>query len=254
MNQAERENQRLRDEIAALRAALQAQADLVLVAAHELRNPMTPMLLLVQQLHAAAQASPGIPERISTGLQRLDQSVERYVRRATLLLDATRLAAGEWQPYRTQLDLSALLDEVAAEIEPYARRAGSALATEVEPGVAALLDEGAIRQVAENLLSNAVKYGDGKPICLALRREGAEAVIRVCDHGVGIASADQSRIFARLDRGDQTSRQNAGGFGIGLWVAGRLVEALGGSIAVESELGQGARFSVRVPLQAGDDA
>jgi signal transduction histidine kinase len=97
-----------------------------------------------------------------------------------------------------------------------------------------------------NLLSNAIKYGKGDPVELAVRRDGDHAVLSVRDHGIGIAHADHERIFHRFERA--VSARNFGGMGLGLWITKELVEMHDGTIHVDSELGQGATFVVRLPI------
>jgi signal transduction histidine kinase len=96
-----------------------------------------------------------------------------------------------------------------------------------------------------NLLSNAAKYGRGAPIDVDL--EGSAEVVRltVRDHGIGIATEQQARIFERFEKA--VSIRHYGGFGLGLWSARRMVEALGGAIRVESRVGEGAAFTVELP-------
>lgn len=101
-----------------------------------------------------------------------------------------------------------------------------------------------------NLLSNACKYGEHRPIEVSLSEHDAVAELRVKDAGVGMTSEDQRRLFQPFVRvGDPSAQQ---GTGVGLWLTGRLVEAHGGTIRVESQPGEGSTFLVRLPLRRGD--
>lgn len=241
--------ERLRAEVAELQAAVRARDEFISMAAHELRNPMTPLLIQAQLLSTLARASGGaVPERIVEGLERLEGLIAQYLRRASVLLEVSRLTSGAFRLECLHLDLSAAVAEAATRIAPLAERADCAMSVHVDAGLSAWLDPLAIELVADNLLSNAVKYGAGAPVELSLRADGAWARIAVRDHGIGISEQDQARIFARFERA--VTRREAGGFGVGLWIVGRLVAAMGGTLAVESRIGEGSTFVVRLPLAA----
>jgi signal transduction histidine kinase len=105
-----------------------------------------------------------------------------------------------------------------------------------------------VEQVVANLVANALKYGPGCPVEMSVTRETECACIRVRDYGIGIAAEDQRRIFQRFERAVPMSHYS--GFGLGLWIAREIVAAHGGSIDVDSEVGRGSTFIVRLPLRA----
>lgn len=96
-----------------------------------------------------------------------------------------------------------------------------------------------------NLLSNAVKYGGGNPIDVSIEASGGMAELVVTDHGIGISPEDQSRVFERFERA--VPGRKFIGFGLGLWITKQLVEAMRGTIGLESTLGVGTSFTVRLP-------
>ena len=104
-----------------------------------------------------------------------------------------------------------------------------------------------LEQICRNLLSNAIRFGAGRPIEVLVDADQDFATLQVRDHGVGIARDQQTRIFERFERG---AEQRSGGFGIGLWVVKNVCVALGGTISVESEPGEGARFTVMLPRRS----
>jgi signal transduction histidine kinase len=109
-----------------------------------------------------------------------------------------------------------------------------------------------LEQVVANLVSNAIRYGGAGPVEVTLRAGPGEVTLAVRDHGRGIAAEDRARIFDRYERG--RNAQGAGGLGLGLYVVRRIVEAHGGRIAVESQPGDGATFTVTLPRDEQDDA
>jgi signal transduction histidine kinase len=104
-----------------------------------------------------------------------------------------------------------------------------------------------IEQVASNLLGNAIKYGKGRPIDVFVSSSEIGARLVVRDHGGGIAAEDQARIFNRFER--VRSTKSSGGLGLGLYIARQIVDAHGGTIQVKSEPGEGATFTVDLPLE-----
>jgi signal transduction histidine kinase len=107
-------------------------------------------------------------------------------------------------------------------------------------------DRGRVDQIITNLLSNAVKFGLGKPIEIRLVERDGAAILSLHDRGIGIASEAQPRIFAPFERA--VSARHYGGLGLGLYIVRTIVEGMGGTVSVESGLGEGATFTVRLPL------
>lgn len=240
---AERDKDELLEE---LRSAVAARDEFIAIAAHELRNPMTPMVAQVQLLRSRAERE-NASEAIKKGLDTLQLAVDHYLRRATTLLEISRLNTGNLRLLPTRTDLSRLIRECCRRHEQLAAYAGCSLGVHTPPSVQGNWDELAIEQILDNLVSNALRYGDGKPIRIELEATASDVEIRVADRGIGIAPDDRARIFDRFERA--VPRGGSGGFGIGLWLANQLALAHGGSIDVRSEVGQGSTFTVRLPRE-----
>jgi two-component system, OmpR family, sensor kinase len=237
----------LREENAALRAAVKARDDFISIAAHELRNPMTPLVGQIGLLrNSARKAGDTVPPGIARGIERLDVIVRRYLRRTTALLDIARLTSGNFRLNLAMIDASAAIGEVVADFTTFAETAGSQLSVSSEPGISGLFDRTALEEVAENLISNAIKYGRGQPISVQLVSSENELCLRVEDRGLGISAENKDRIFQQFER--LMTGHSTTGFGLGLWVVGQLVEAMGGRIEIESPPSQGSTFTVRLPL------
>lgn len=235
----------LQHEVAQLRAAVQARNDFISVAVHELRNPMTPLLIIVQSMRGMAERHPETPDPIAAGLARLDRVVMRYTKRCSTLLDISRLSTDSYHVEFSEIDLAAVLRATIEEMEPYAERAGSTIDVAAPATLTGEWDELALQQVIENLLSNAIKYGAGKSISVHLSVEHGMTLLEVSDGGIGITPADQARIFVPFERA--VTRRQQPGFGLGLWVVARIIAALNGTIEVTSSPGKGSTFSVRLP-------
>jgi signal transduction histidine kinase len=230
-----------------LREAVRARDEFVAIAAHELRNPMTPILIQVSGLARAAKDPRRCrPELIGPRMEVLELAVRELVRRSTALLDVSRIAAGSLKVELTEVDLSRLVHGVVDRAAIAGRMARCPVKADLQEGVVGISDRLALEQVVENLLSNAIKFGAGQPVSVVLRSDGRTGRLAVSDQGIGIPEEDRARIFQRFERA--VMRREHGGFGVGLWLANQLTVAMGGSIAVESAPGEGATFVVTLPL------
>lgn len=235
------DTQRLIEE---LRAAIAARDEFIAIAAHELRNPMTPIVGQVQLLLSRARREQVSPALVS-GLETLEMAVDHYVQRATALLEITRMNAEQVTLQPTRFDLCELVRDCIRKYEQLAARAGSALRCDLSKPVVGVWDRLATEQVLDNLVSNAIRYGDGKPVTIELHGEADWLVLRVIDQGIGISPADRERIFERFQRAHGAPR--SGGFGIGLWLSNKLVQAQAGKLELQSAPDMGSTFIVRLP-------
>ena len=233
--------------VAELTQAVHARDAFIAIAAHELRNPMTPILGYVEHiLSVGRRPESECPEAIIVALERLAGLIGEYIKRATTLLDISRITAGKLRAELSVVDLSGMMRQAVHRHRAGAERSGCRLEPSIEGEVSGLLDQLAVEQIADNLLSNAVKYGAGEPIEVSLVRNGTKAQLTVQDHGIGISEEDRARIFGAFERA--VTRREQGGFGIGLWVVRQLVDAMQGEIHVTSRPAEGSTFTVTLPL------
>jgi PAS domain S-box-containing protein len=235
--------------IAEFEAAVHARDEFLSIAAHELRNPVNAVQLqLVGILRAFQRGSSGAYEMGSEGFRdRVAQAsaqVGRLTRLLDNLLDVSRIRVGAIALELEDVDLREVVENVVDQF------LGEAVPGQVtfkaHHPVVGRWDRLRLEQVVSNLLSNAIKYGEGRPILMSLDSDDRAARLSVQDHGIGIAPEQQERLFARFERG--VSRRQYGGFGLGLWITRQLVDAMGGEITVASRAGQGAIFSVVLPI------
>jgi signal transduction histidine kinase len=234
------------------------------IASHELRTPLTTLRLQTQSLlrgageRSAAQGQ-GAPSRgtalgtisaaVASKVRVIARQVERLGHLVDELLDIARLNEGRLAFHLEDVDLGAVVCEVAGRFREVAERGESPLALRgVEARVVGHWDRLRLEQVVTNLLSNALKYGPGAPVALTVTADADTAWLTVRDEGIGIAAKDQERIFERFERA--VSEQHYGGFGLGLWIVRELVRGLGGSISVHSAPGAGSAFTVELPRRA----
>lgn len=251
LERAQQEKTRLERALADSRAELTrsvlARDEFITIAAHELRNPMSAIGLFVDRMLSVASSNPGAcSSEIFDDLRRLERRIQHFVRRATVLLDVTRLLSGNLLLEFEEVNLTELVREAIQEHSAEFARADCELNVELQPGVRGFWDRVAIEQVLTNLLSNAAKYGSGQPVTVSLDASATRARLRVRDGGPGISERDQQRIFDKFERAVHERRQ--GGFGVGLWITRQLVEAHSGEIHVESKPARGSTFTVLLPL------
>src|SRR5580704_10366598 len=227
-----------------LREAIRVRDDFLAIATHELRNPLTPILLGLQLIRAAEKSKDGA--KLMHELDRLERQIKHFVARTNTLLEVAQITSGKFHLDPSELNLSELIAEVVNDYMPLTVRSGSQLTINVQNDVIGLFDRTAMSGIVENLLSNAIKYGQGKPIEVALTATAEMARITVRDNGIGIDDRDKARIFERFERA--VGRQVQSGFGIGLWLSRSYVELMGGSITVFGEPGAGSLFTVSLPL------
>jgi two-component system, OmpR family, sensor kinase len=233
--------------VAELAQAVYARDAFITIAAHELRNPMTPMLGYVEHiLSVARRPESECPAAIIVALERLTDLMREHVKRATTLLDISRITAGKLRAELSVVDLSATMRQAVQRHRAGAEHSGCRLEASIEGELSGLFDQLAVEQIADNLLSNAVKYGAGESIEVSLIRRGTEIWLTVRDHGIGISEEDQARIFGAFERA--VTRREQGRFGIGLWYVRQLVDTMHGEIRVVSYPAQGSTFTVILPL------
>jgi signal transduction histidine kinase len=237
--------------------AVAARDEFLSIASHELKTPLTSLTLHADSLRNAA-ARRRAPEQIAAKAEVIRRSVDRLARLVSSLLDISRIGAGRLDLEIEELDLAEVAREVVDRFEDEARRARCTIVLEAEPA-RGRWDRTRLDQVLTNLLSNALKYGPDSPVRVRVESAGDRAILSVHDRGIGISEADQRRIFQRFERA--VSRRNYGGFGLGLWIVRQIVEALGGTVRVESVPGEGSTFTVELatglhapPPAAGEPA
>jgi signal transduction histidine kinase len=240
---------RLRARISELEQLLRARDEFLSIAAHELRNPMHSLLLQVSAAVQIARQQGDNP--LARRLERVQHIVDRYVKRASLLLDVGRMNATRTQPQVESVDFAEVVREIVESYAPEAVFNRSPLTVRVPPTLCGRWDRLGLEQIISNLISNAIKFGAGASIDVSLEsKQDSRVQLEVHDRGIGIASADQERIFGRFERLSAHAGHPAGA-GVGLWLVRGLVESHGGTITVQSGPSQGSTFTVILPLDSG---
>ncbi|MCY1032960.1 ATP-binding protein [Corallococcus sp. BB11-1] len=237
------------------REAVRLRDEFLSIASHELKTPLTPLNLKLQSLRREMDRTPGPVSRalVESYLEVGTRQLKKLAELVNDLLDVSRIASGRMSLNSARVDLAELVRDVVASYEGPAARAGSVLRVEgVDAVTEGWWDRPRLEQVVVNLVDNAIKYGQGRPIDIRLETRDGHAVLTVRDQGIGIAAESLPRLFGRFERA--VSERHYGGLGLGLYITRTLVEAMGGTVRVESQLGQGAVFTVDLPLRAEQPA
>lgn len=223
------------------------KTNLLSTVSHELRTPLAVIKGYSTMLLDYDQRLPPGEKRQHLGA--VDRATDRLTELVDHLLDMSRLDAGLLKLNKTPTSISALVREAAAEAG-VAAGPGKVIARVAGGLPKVTIDGRRIRQVLDNLIDNAIKYsGEAAAVVVEAETAASEVHISVADHGVGIPPEDLGRVFDRMYRAEQRLTQGSKGLGLGLSVCKGMVEAHGGRIWVESELGQGSTFHFTLPVE-----
>jgi PAS domain S-box-containing protein len=230
------------------REALEVRNTFLSIASHELKTPLTSLMLLVTGLQHL-QASDRLPqgEQLSSRLAKVEDNARHLGELIDQLLDVTRITSGRLILEPAPADLVALGRRVLERFRLQGQREGCELSFSGPERAAGRWDPGRIEGVISNLVANAIKYGSGRPVHVAVEPGDGQVSLSVIDQGPGIAPEHQRRIFEQFER---AAPKNQGGLGLGLWIVRQLVEAHGGTVSLASRLGAGSTFTIHLPAEA----
>ena len=217
--------------------------------AHELRNPLAPIRHAIQALRLAER------DRTSghAATEMLERQVRQMVRLVDDLLDMSRINSGKIELRKDLIELAPIIDQAVEATRALHKSMNHELTVTLPPNPIYLdADPARLTQVVGNLLNNACKFTDsGGHVWLTVEQDGAQAVIRVRDNGIGIAADQLPRLFEMFMQLDTSQERSREGLGIGLTLVKTLVEMQGGTVEAHSEgLGRGSEFVIRLPTVA----
>jgi signal transduction histidine kinase len=231
-------------DITELRAFERQRTEFFSMASHEIRTPVTAILLQLDL--ALRQIARGNSAHTEEMLRKAKQRTKALTALINDLLDVSRLDVGKFALELADLDLTSVVRRTVEEYptdDAHPIRVAS-----VGTSLPVRGDERRIVEVLENLINNSVKYSpEGGAVTVEVGRDGSDAVIRVRDEGLGVPETERGQIFERFFR--TSVAKPYGGVGLGLYISKEIVERHGGDIVLESSGGKGSVFRVRLPLQ-----
>ncbi|MBX9765060.1 hypothetical protein K2X83_00260 [Patescibacteria group bacterium] len=222
----------------------QLKDDFVSMVSHELRSPLTIIRGYVAELKEKGTQAENAPEL----LKRIDDAAQAQNMLIGDILDVARIEQGRLDYKMKDFDPAPVLKTVAEGFMPAATAKGLSIVVDVPAGVLISADEDRLRQVITNFVSNAVKYSDKGQITVSGKTDGKNFVIRVSDTGIGMSAEDVKKLFGKFYRVAGDRVRSEVGTGLGLWITKQIVEAMKGTISVESIQGVGSHFIVTLPL------
>jgi signal transduction histidine kinase len=230
--------------------AVRLRTQFVSSVTHELKTPLTSIRMFAETLRLGRQSSPAMQREY---LDTVVHETERLSRLINNVLDFARIDRGERTYHKAPTDVALAAREATRAVAYPLAQGKYELVTEIAPDLPQIeADADALTQALLNLLSNAIKFsGEGSRIELRVFREGTDILLQVEDQGRGIAVKDRDAIFRDFVRTADAEREGIPGTGLGLSLVAHVAEAHGGRVEVESEMGQGSTFTIRIPVGDG---
>ncbi len=224
---------------------------------HELRTPLNAVIGIAEMLHEDAE-DLGQDDFIEP-LTRINRAGKHLLNLINEILDLSKIEAGRIEMLSEEFDVAGLIEEITTVSRPLAEKNGNDLKVSLADGVSSMrADPTRVRQIVFNLVSNACKFTEQGEIALRVTRLAADASgperlrFRVSDTGIGISEDQMGRLFQEFSQADASTTRRYGGTGLGLAISLKLCEMMGGTITVDSVLGEGTTFEAIIPVSVPD--
>jgi len=225
-----------------------AKSEFLAKMSHELRTPLNAVLGYSEILLEDAELD-GRGEQIAD-LQKISAAGKHLLAMVNDILDISKIEAGKMALHVETVDLDKLVDEVEATARPLAAKNTNSFVVERGTALGTMrTDATKLRQAVFNLLSNAAKFTQNGQITLSVHRKGNWVELAIADTGIGISREQQQALFSNFTQASSKIAAVYGGTGLGLSLSQNLCRLMGGQIEIESELGKGSRFIIRLPAQ-----
>lgn len=231
-----------------LASEVMSRDDFISMAAHDLRSPLSSLLLNIQLNREMAQDKEVMQsDKLHEIFKKLEGQVKRLGSLIDNLLDVTRISSEKLTLARKRTSLSEVVKTALDQAVSEMNRTGSKVTVNLSPDVYGNWDPIRIGQVISNLINNALKYGEGNPIEIATSKTSSVAVFSIKDLGLGIPKEEREQVFEKFRRSTRSSGMQ--GLGLGLFISRGIVSAHGGKISHQENLPRGSIFTVELPLE-----
>jgi len=219
---------------------------------HELRTPLNAIIGYSELLQEQTQESGGV--EVAEDLQRIQSAGKHLLALINDILDLSKIEAGKMGMHLEEFDVAQIIEEIADTVQPAAVKNASTLEVRVAKDVGRMrADLTKVRQILLNLLSNACKFTDHGVISLNVDRRTIDqrdwVEFEVGDTGIGITAEQKKNLFREFTQADTSISRKYGGTGLGLAISARFIQIMGGTITVESHLGRGSKFTIKLPAE-----
>jgi signal transduction histidine kinase len=235
--------------------ASRAKSTFIAHMSHELRTPLTAIIgysELLEEEFLDRNDATHVPD-----VQRIQTAAKHLLSLINNMLDVSKIEAGKMELFLEEFDLAEVVAEAVQQASPLVERGDNTFVYSGPPALGVVrLDRTKVRQVLLNLLSNAGKFTAGGRVELAVAREvraREEVVLRVTDTGIGMSPEQIKRIFQEFAQGSAATTRRYGGTGLGLAITRNFCQLMRGDIEVDSSLGRGSTFTVRLPAELSED-
>lgn len=228
---------------------IKARDEFLSIASHELKTPLTSMLLQMQtaihNIKNVSLANFSVASLMKM-LESTEQQSARLSRMINDLLNVSLITTGRLELEKENVDLGKLVNEVSERFAEKATKEGGQIKVTAQKEILGRWDKLRIEQVVTNLITNGIKYGNGKPIEITVEQNDSFAKIKVTDHGIGIPREQQEKIFEKFERAVPNNHYK--GLGVGLYITYQIVKAHKGKMKLASKPNSGSTFTVELPL------
>lgn len=234
-------------------AANKSKSTFLANMSHELRTPLNAIIGYSEML--CETLADDADESARLDVQKIHSAGKHLLSLINDVLDLSKIEAGKMDNYIESFDVLSVVEGVATSIEPLVARNQNELRLDIAPGIGAIRsDLTKVRQILFNLISNANKFTHNGVVAISARLENDElggwVSFNISDTGIGMSPEQRGRIFEPFVQGDSSTTKKFGGTGLGLAITKRLCNLLGGEVKVQSDVGRGTQFRVRLPVQA----